>query len=198
MGLDKINSIDCANDLSLQEVFDNYYHPLCFYAGRFLKDDDEIKDIVQEVFVVLWEKKLFFENKYALKAFLYSSVHHAVLNKIKLMGIHRKHHGKIMDTEDEADSRNYLTKRIEDEALIAIYQAIAQLPPKCRKIFMLSYIQGYDIDQVAKKMNISLHTVKSQRARAKKLLQIYLKDLFIVFLTSNSVDLFDVFADTLK
>lgn len=198
MDLDKVNSIDCANDLSLQTVFDNYYHSLCFYAGRYLKNDDEIKDIVQEVFVVLWEKKLFFENKYALKTFLYSSVYHAVLNKIKQTEIYRRHHGNILYSGDEADSRNYLTERIEDEALLSIYQAIRQLPPKCREIFMLSYIQGYDIDQVAQKMNISLHTVKSQRARAKKLLQNYLKDLFVLFLASNSADLFDVFTDTLK
>ena len=48
----------------------------------------------------------------------------------------------------------------------------------CRKVFTLSYMEGLDIKEVAEKLDISPHTVKSQRARAKQLLQERLKDLF--------------------
>ena len=75
---------------------------------------------------------------------------------------------------------NYLNERIENEILWEIFEAVEQLPEECKKVFKLSYIEKLDIAQVARLLNISEHTVKSQRARGKKLLQEYLKDLFSI------------------
>lgn len=168
------------NETILHAVFDRYYHPLCFYAEKYLKNDDDVQDIVQEIFVTVWEKKLSFPNEYALKAYLYSSVYHACIDKIKLSGIHQKHQDYILAGMEEADSRSYLTDRIETEVLTELFQAIDNLPAECRKVFKLSYLEGLPIEDVAGKLDISVYTVKSQRARAKKLLQENLKNLYPV------------------
>lgn len=165
---------------TLHIIFERFYHPLCFYAKKYLKDDDDIQDTVQEIFVTLWEKKLSFPNEYALKAYLYSSVYHACLDRIKLSDIHKKHQDYILTAQDETDSQNYLTDWIETEVLSELFQAIENLPPECCKVFKLSYLEGFSLEEVAQKLDISIHTVKSQRARAKKLLQENLKNLFPV------------------
>lgn len=162
----------------LKTVFDDYYHRLCFYATKFLRDPEEAKDVVQELFVGLWERKPEFVNQYALSAFLYSSIYHACINRLTLTGIHHKHHDRILQDTDIAERDNYVTGRVEHEVLWEIFQAIDTLPAECRKVFKLSYIEGYDLQKVADELDITVHTVKSQRARGKKLLQERLKNLF--------------------
>lgn len=164
----------------LKTIYDDYYRRMCFYAAKYLHDAEEAKDIVQEIFVRMWERKTDFENDCALSAFLYSSVYHACMNRLAATGIHQRHHNQILRQSDPEDCANYVTDRIEDEVLLEIFAAIDSLPEECRKVFRLSYLEGYEIQKVAEELNISVHTVKSQRARAKKLLQERLKDVFPV------------------
>ncbi len=168
------------NKKNMKRIYDDYYHRLCFYAAKYMKDIEEAKDIVQDVFVKIWEREISFSNELALSAYLYSSVYHACIDRLTLQGIHNRHHLRIQKTNHDIDSANYLNKRIEDEVLWEIFEAVEQLPEECKKVFKLSYIEKLDIAQVAKLLNISEHTVKSQRARGKKLLQEYLKDLFSI------------------
>lgn len=164
----------------LKRVYDDFYRRLCFYAAKYVEDPEDARDIVQEIFVKLWEKENEFENDAALSAYLYSAVYHSCVNKITLSGIHQRHHDQIFQQSNPADPTNYVNDRIEEEVLWEIFEAIDHLPPECSKIFKLSYLEGYDISQVAEELNISVHTVKSQRARGKKLLQERLKDVFPV------------------
>ena len=166
--------ISLDDEAVLYKMFDSFYHALCFFAARYITDDNQVKDIVQDVFVSAWEKKLSFPNEVALKSFLYTSVYHASINQLKLEKIHQKHHQKIQEETPETTC-DYFTDRVEDEVFMTLYTAIEELPTECQKIFKLSYLDGLSIEQVAEKLKISEHTVKSQRARAKKLLQEKLK-----------------------
>ncbi len=176
-------SFDLSNELTLHEVFSRYYQALCFYACRLLSNNDvAAKDIVQEVFVSVWNKKLVFGNIYSLKAYLYSSVYHSCLDAIKTMNIHQRHHRNIRDehARQPLDEFQFLNDRIEAEVLAEIFRAIEQLPAQCRKVFNLSYLEGLSVEQVAAEMDISVNTVKTQRTRAKKLLKDRLNKLYVI------------------
>lgn len=162
----------------LRQTYDKYYQRLCFYASKYINDFDAVEDTVQEVYIKLWEKDLHFENDYALSAYLYSSVYHACLNYLEQEGIHARHHRKILQNAEVEDSLNYVNERIENEVLWEVFHAVDDLPDECRKVFKLSYIEGHDLATVAEMLGISVNTVRSQRARGKKLLQERLKGLF--------------------
>ena len=166
---------------AFRKIFDDYYQALCFYAGKLVKDLDDAKDIVQEVFVAFWEDQPEFPDRVALKAYLYTTVHHACLNHIKAQQIHDRHHQLIREESSEVEDSNYLTDRVESETMWQLMQAIDSLPEECQKVFRLSYIDELDIQSVAEKLNITTHTVKSQRTRAKQLLRDRLKDLYPLF-----------------
>ena len=165
----------------LEEIYNEHYRPLCFYAAKYVKDIEEARDIAQDVFVELWQRGKDFPDATALKAYLYTAVYNACMNHIKLADIHNRHHDHIRQTTSEADERNYLTDRIEAETMWELMSAIDSLPEECRKVFKLSYMEGLDIQEVADRLRLSAHTVKSQRARAKLLLRDRLKDLFPLF-----------------
>lgn len=162
----------------VKQIYDEYYQRLCFYAAKYIHDYDAAEDIVQEVFVKLWENKLNFENSYALSAYLYPAVYHLCINYLHLNDIHKQHHQRILEESTVSEEINYLNDRIEDEVLWEVFKAIENLPDECQKVFRLSYEEGKSITEVAEILNISTHTVKSQRTRAKKLLQEKLKGLY--------------------
>ncbi len=172
--------IDVDDKVELNKLFQQYYHSLCFFAGKYLNDIAEVKDTVQDVFVNLCEKKIVFKDSRAIKSYLYKSVYNSCMNKLRIDTLHSNVEKKIADETEELSHSNYLNDRIETEVLLEIFEAVESLPQECRKIFKLSYISGYDIESVARELNISEHTVRSQRTRAKKILRASLKDIFLL------------------
>lgn len=163
---------------ALQEIYKEHYRSLCFYASKYVEDMEDAKDIVQNVFVDIWNRPKTFATPMNLKAYLYTTVYNSCMNHLKTRDIHERHHEDIREMSSEIEEHNYVTDRIESEVMWELLSAIDSLPEKCRKVFKLSYMEGLDIKEVAEKLDISPHTVKSQRARAKQLLQERLKDLF--------------------
>ena len=162
----------------LRDIYDEHYRRLCFYAGKYVKDTEDAKDIVQNVLVNLWKRNIAFSTPTALKAYLYTTVYNSCLNHLKAICVRNNYRKQNRETAEEIEEHNYMTDRIESEVMWELLTAIDSLPEECQKVFKLSYMEGCDIAEVARSLNISPHTVKSQRARAKKLLQERLKDLF--------------------
>ncbi len=174
--------------VELNKLFQQYYHSLCFFAGKYLKDINEVKDTVQDVFVNIYEKKIVFKDSKSIKSYLYKSVHNSCMNKLRSNTLHINVEKEIADQTEEFSNSNYLNDRIETEVLLEIFDAVECLPMECRKVFKLSYISGYDIESVARELNISEHTVRSQRTRAKKILRASLKDVFLLSILWRSME----------
>lgn len=186
MGNHSDKNIDFTDKAELNKLFQQYYHSLCFFAGKYISDIDEAKDTVQDVFVNIFEKKISFQNPNAVKAYLYKSVYNSCINNLNQKNLHAEIEKNIALEHEEHSDNNYLNDRIETEVLLEIFNAVDQLPTECQKVFKLSYISGYDIESVAIELNISTHTVRSQRTRAKNILRANLKDVFLLSLIFNT------------
>lgn len=146
-------------------VFDNYYPALCVFASRLTQNVIAAEDIAQETLVKLWEKREDFQNVHAIRSFLYITTKNACFNFMKRMQTGEKNHEEWSQTWDESEDfvLNQLTRA---EVLREIYQMLNMLPPECRKVMRHSFVDGMDNHQIAKLLNISVHTVKNQKARA--------------------------------
>lgn len=184
MGEDSCNAVVVLDKKTYKEAFLRYYKPLCLFAQKILSEDEDAEDIVHNVFLALWEKKVSFEDGAHLKSYLFQAVYHQSISFLR----HQKFVSRMEDfeSEGELDDANYLKKRIETEVFFEVYKAIEQLPAERQKVFRLSYIEGKTISQVAEIMNISEETVRSQRFKARNYLRLVLKDLFVVFLIFHS------------
>lgn len=167
-------------------VFDHYYHALRFFANKIIQDAPAAEDIVQETFIKLWEKHSGFHSPQAIKAFLYITTRNACFNFIKRAQSGAKHHKLWAHVWDESDDfiLNHLTRV---EVVREIFIILEMLPPECRKVVRYYFIEGKENHEIAQLLNISVHTVKNQKARAiylirKKLGQRTLM-LLILFLT---------------
>lgn len=159
-----------------ESVFHKFYAPLCYYANKFVRDEETAKDIVNEVFLRFWESKGKFENQWTLKAFLYNCVRNAAINYLEKMYVQKNKNRylqwNLMD-EEEAFCFQVQTDIFEE-----IFIAIEELPEECKRIFKMSYIEMLDIKTICEQLNIAETTVKTQRSRAKKYLRNRLQHLF--------------------
>ena len=146
-------------------VFENYYHALRFFANRLIQDSPAAEDIAQETFIKLWEKHTGFHSPESIKAFLYITTRNACFNFIKRAQAGAKNQKMWSNSLDESDDfiLNHLTRA---EVVREIYIILEMLPTECRKIMRYYFIEGKENHEIASILNISIHTVKNQKARA--------------------------------
>jgi len=147
-------------------LFQRYYAPLFRFAGRFVKDGPTAENIVQNVFVNLWIEREKRNIQTSLKAYLYQMVHNQSLNLLKrerknfsYEEIALAYHKTTPSPEENA---------VEKELYLAVHRAIDKLPLRCRQIYLMKRYDQMKYAEIARILNISVNTVKTQMKRALK------------------------------
>ncbi len=155
-------------------VFRTYYARLCYYAEKFLPGKAEAEDVVQDTFVKIFSASRSFGQESDRKRYLYAMVRNACLNYLR----HNKVAQKFVahQSPGEADHEHILQYIIDAEVTAALYSAVAALPEGCRTVFELGYLEGLSNQEIADQLQVSINTVKTQKARALQLLRLKLTD----------------------
>lgn len=170
---DKIsNELIFSTKEEYKNTFDEYYNPLCNFAFRIVKRQDVAEDVVQEVFIHLWQKRKSINLSGSIKNYLFQSTRNKGIeflrrNKLESDYVESELHLKKSDYNIEDDSSNYMLKE-------QLKRSIRQLPPKCQQIFVLSKMNGLTYGEIAEELNLSVKTVENQIGRALKLLRVML------------------------
>ncbi len=160
MEQDSLNSIPNIDKKVFKNLFDLYYKPLCAFGYRYLEDTFLAEDMIQEVFGILWEKRLDFNHEKAIKAFLYTSVRNKCLNHLKHNTVLQKHEERLIY---ELESQSFFTQHvIEEETFNQLYIEIEHLPNAAKKIILLA-LKGLKNKEIANMLGISENTVKTQK-----------------------------------
>lgn len=164
--IDIITQLHRGNEKALREIFRQSHTGLIYFATQILRDKQIVEDVIAEAFIKLWEKRHDFDNLSTVKSFLYITVRNSCINELRQSSRSHIIHEEI----------NYLTgsiehlfdeqKIIKSELLQKIWDDIEQFPPMRRKIFKMIYLEGLNSFQVATALNISVDTVRVQKARA--------------------------------
>jgi RNA polymerase sigma-70 factor (family 1) len=163
---------------SYRSLFNRLYPVMCLFAKKFINDYDDSEDIVQEVFIELWNQWTRFESIEQIKAFLYLSVKNRSLNLKKHLIVREKFVNTAMPDTEQFFEEHVL----ETEVILNIKNAINHLPEQRRKIIILS-MQGLKNNEIAEDMQVSINTVKLHKKIAYKQLREKLKP-------SNFISLF--------
>lgn len=155
---------------ALELLFKTHYAPLCRFAKNILKDKDQAEDMVQEVFLKIWDKRNELKVSSSLKAYLFMAVKNHCLNTLKLN--ERKN---WLDEDMENDtllSNNEVESKLNAKQLNEkIQQAIELLPEKCKLTFQLSRHEEMSYKEIAELMNVSVKTVENQMCKALSFLR---------------------------
>ncbi len=171
-----IKGVSADNKLEFKKLFDLYFPALYLFARKLIQNPFDAEDIVQDVFINLWNN----HNSgriLNIRSFLYTSVKNSCLKYLEHERVIRKHVEYSQSEHSMDEPVEHLI--IEEETYRLINNAICTLPPECRKIMMYS-VNGLRNSEIAKKLSISENTVKTQKKIAYKQLRIKLKDIYLL------------------
>ena len=159
------------NQRAFEELFWGFFSAGRQFVKSFQVDDSSADDILQEVFIHIWDKRQAFKSEDHFKAYFYKALRN---NTVKY--ITRNKHILNLESAENKESDDVLLKITEIEFNREILRAVSLLPEKRREIILLS-MSGMSEQMIADTLNISINTVKNQKTKAYASLRQELKDI---------------------
>lgn len=171
-------------------LVDIYYDDLFNYAKNLSRDHYRSDDIVQNVFIKLWEKRMNLKNVFSLKSYLYKSVYNEFID------LYRKDVATTTLEKKYIEEFDFYLDHVEENELTRLIEIvkreIEQLPPKCKETFLLSRMEGLSYVEISDYMKVSTKTVETHMTNAFRILRKKMDKkgqtlLFLLFGTPESV-----------
>ncbi|MDR1864323.1 MAG: RNA polymerase sigma-70 factor [Bacteroidales bacterium] len=160
------------NAAGLRALFDRYYTALCMYVHTLTGNTALSEDVVQGIFIYLWENRRAIHLTTSVRAYLYGAAKNKALNSLRIAG-------RFTSLSPDMDTSVYEDLSVETEELYRlIEEAVQSLPEKCREIFRLSRDEELTYKKIAEIKNISPKTVETQIHLAIKRLRCYLSEKY--------------------
>lgn len=159
-----IEGLKQGNEGAYEYLVEHYHNRLCVYAHSLIRDDLMAEDIVQSVFVQVWEKRHKLKHDFSLENYLYKSVHNKFIDQYRkgkaVMALEKKYIEALELAVEEKDELQ------EQKILGILFNAIYELPPKCQQIFLMSKKEGLTNIEISEYLNVSKKTVEGQITKA--------------------------------
>jgi len=170
-------------------LFLEYHKRLLLYTLKFVESESDALDIVQNIFVALWENKKYNLDEKLVQAYLFSSVKNGCLNYLKHQKIVKKYENDISFQLKEMEAIHYQTGEkslIEKESLAQINDAIDSLSGIYKEVIYMSRFDGLKNSEIAEKLEIPVRTVETRIFRALSMLKEKISPKsFIILLNLN-------------
>jgi RNA polymerase sigma-70 factor (family 1) len=171
----RIERIRAGNEAEFEELFHAHYAALCAFAYRFTGSSHAAEEIVQAVFVDLWEQRERLRVHTSLRAYLYAATRNRALDA-------RKHEQVEARWAEQSWAEDFSRQPNSDaqlmmeanEASEALHAAIAKLPERARLIVTLRWLRGLKPPEIAEALGISVKGVEIQITRALRALRVHL------------------------
>ena len=181
------HSENSADISSFEELFLSYYPQMKRYTLHFIQDDEEANDLVQDVFLKLWDKRDSIKDKNKEVAFMFTLLRNKCLNCLKKKVIEGKYMQRQIHFETERlyhlnlDQSNEF-ESMKDRLSIEFDSLISEMPEKCGQAFRLKWFEGLKIKEIAERMNISTTMVDKHLAKGMDIARRKFKYKFLLLL----------------
>lgn len=168
------------DQVAYTEIFERYKAILYKHAFRLLNDEEEANDVIQDLFLVLWQKRESIHLTTSLSSYLYGAVRNRIFDIITHQKVVAKYLYSIKNFVEHGDyiTDDYVRGR---ELAKIIEREINALPPKMREVFELSRQGDLSYKEIGQRLNISDKTVKQQVHNAVKILKVKINTYLSLF-----------------
>ena len=144
---------------NFKTIYETYFEPVCKFLNYYTRNEGIIEEVVQDVFVKLWEERETLEIEY-IKTYLYNASRNKILNVLRdeknrniLLEQWAKRELQKQESEDCVDM---------NEFVLLLQATVETLPPTCKEIFRMSREQNLSYKEIALQREISIKTVEAQ------------------------------------
>ncbi|HLT86339.1 MAG TPA: sigma-70 family RNA polymerase sigma factor [Sphingobacterium sp.] len=161
-----INSLQNGEEGGLEGIYRLYSKQLLFFAQKYIKNYQIAEEIVADVFVKLWERRVSFSSLDRIRAFLYIVTKNKCLNQLR--GTNRCESIDDVDNYEELlyEDLDAFAKIVRAELLKMIYNEVQKLPEKQREVFNKTFLEDKTIEEISKEMNMAPQAVYTNKSRA--------------------------------
>lgn len=162
----------------LDEIFDRYWEKLFRYANKIVMNEDAAKDVVQEVFVKLWERRqtLMVRN---LNAYLIQATKYRIASHLRRQRLNERHEGVIESLVFVNSTEQLINLKELNETILA---SLKDAPHRSKEVFYLSRYEQLSNKEIATKLDISIRTVETHISKVLKHLRKNLKTSTLLLL----------------
>ena len=177
---------------AFKTLFNRYYGYLAMVAMRIVQDESGAKDIAQNVFVKIWERRSKIKINSSIKSYLHRSALNMAINHKKA----RKANYSINENYHVPTKLSANSDLERTELKQIIHKAIDTLPDRCRTIFILNRYENLSYKEIGNHLEISPRTVEVQLAKARKILRDLLASyryiyFYFIYYADKGIDLLD-------
>ncbi len=170
---------------AFQEIYQRYWYKLFRIAKRKVRAEEDAEEIIQDIFVDLWErrKQILIDE---LEKYLYTAVKYQILKYIKAKLVRQAYQDVALCNNPGTDTQTEETLALQD-LHSAILAGLENLPPKSQEIFRLNRLEGRSANEIAMLLQIPERTVEYHITQSLRLMRTYLKDFIWFILTFLSI-----------
>lgn len=170
MDINFINDIELIRSLKKSEpkayayLVETYRKKLLIYVLNLTKDREVSEDIVQNVYMKFWNKRHQLKDDFVVNSYLYQSVYHEFIDHYRrrksILALEKKY-SEALSTTIQEEEENHL-----ERLLYLVKREIENLPPKCKRAFLLSKEEGFSNKQIAEHLDVSIKCVEAHITKA--------------------------------
>ncbi|MDR0698423.1 MAG: RNA polymerase sigma-70 factor [Tannerella sp.] len=154
-----MNGVKNNDYVSYNKLFMRYYGRLCQYAYTMLENREDAEDVVQELFLNLWNSRKRMEMIGNVSGYLFKMAKNIALNHIRSV----KNYQILLDGCQDVTELYYEENQLETEEFrMALYDCIERLPERSREVLILCRVKGFKQKEISEKLSISVKTIKNQ------------------------------------
>lgn len=177
---DFLHRLNAKSEEAFHELFRQFHSYLVIFAERRVDNPKVAEDIVQEVFIEIWQSQKQYYSLPGLKAYLYEAVSNRCINYWKHRSVENKY---LSQASYDQRQNNFFT--LQEEVYRELYIAISELPPRSREVILL-YTEGKSNEEIARQLDLSIETIKSHKKTAIRFLKNRLGNLCLLTLIFKS------------
>lgn len=170
-----LSKLKAGNKNTFQELFEEYYTSMYFYACKFV-DEDLARDLVHDVFMIFWQNKESITIKSSLSAYLFRMVRNKCLKEIERQKVRDNYSTESLHLDELAYYNDGIKSIIQLELEEKLKEALDKMPDGCRQVFVMSRFNGLKNKEIAEQLGVSVKAVEKQITKALKILKLELKE----------------------
>lgn len=173
-------------------IYARYSQPLYLYILSKMDAGEASKDVLQDLFTSLWERRQSLSIHESLKSYLYQSARHKIIDIYRKNSTYRKYLQQLIEHFDVQPGG--IAELVDTKARTKdVFETINHFPERMKEIFMLSRVEHQTVEQIAVRLGLSQQTVKNQITKALKILRSNHAKTDIVLLLLTAASMYSFF-----
>ena len=158
-------------EAAFEKIYKSYFALLRNYSASIVGDSDAAYEIIQNIFVALWENRKNLDREKSLRNYLLRSAHNNSLRYLKTQSLHLQHQENLKKEKSEEEQENVIRAEEGPEPEQQLSALLNELPERSRQVMIMSHIENRKSADIARKLGISVRTVETILYQAMKKLR---------------------------